>query len=356
MKTYNLLFLLILAFSIASCGGDSDETSNEFTLELNANKTEYQLGEKLQASVKSLGGAKIDSVVFFWGDKRIQKITNANFEYTFQNEKLGKWPFTAKIFSNGQMAELEKEITLFNNSTPVTYTYEIVNSFPHAKDAYTQGLEFYRDTLFESTGQYGNSSLRKVKLETGEIYQKIDVPSDYFAEGITILNNKVFQLTWKAGMGFIYDVDNLEKLEEFAYNRSKEGWGLTNDGEKLYKSDGTEKIWTLNAETLAEENFIQTVTNKTIATQLNELEWVEGKIYANTYQKNGVAIINPENGAVEGVINFEGLIDKIGNAGDPDFDSLNDVLNGIAYDASNKKLYVTGKKWDTLFEVKIIQK
>lgn len=354
MKLFNSLLLLILAFSIASCGSDNEEPSTEFSLELGANKTEFHLGEKLQASVKSTGGSKIDSIVYFWGETRLQKVNDANLEYTFQDEKLGKWPFSAHVYSNGQMTTLEKEITLFNNTAPVTYTYEIINSYPHATDAYTQGLEFYRDTLFESTGQYGESSLRKVNFKTGEVYEKIDVPSDYFAEGITVLDDKIYQLTWKKGIGFIYDVDNLKKLGEFAYNQSKEGWGLANDGQQLYKSDGTEKIWILNAETLAEQDNIQTVTNKTIATQLNELEWVEGKIYANTYQKNGVAIINPKNGAIEGVINFEGLREKLGNAAD--LDPVNDVLNGIAYDAKNKKLYVTGKDWDTLFEVKIVEK
>ena len=356
MKPFNTLLLLILGLSLASCGNDNEETTNEFSLELSANKTEFHLGEKLQASVKSIGGEKIDSVVFFWGENRLEKVNGTNLDYTFQNEKLGKWPFSAHIYTNGEMNEIQKELTLFNDKTPVTYTYEVISSFPHATDAYTQGLEFYRDTLFESTGQYGKSTLRKVNFRTGEVYKKIDIPSDYFAEGITILNNKVYQLTWKKGIGFIYNADNFEKLKEFAYNQSEEGWGLTNDGEKLYKSDGTEKIWTLNSETLAEEDYIQTVTNKTIATQLNELEWVDGKIYANTYQKNGVAIINPQNGAIEGVINFDGLIDKIGNSDDPNFDPVNDVLNGIAYDANSKKLYVTGKNWDKLFEVKIIQK
>lgn len=354
MKIYNYLFLLFLGLSIASCGSDPDETSTEFSLELAADKTEFQLGDNLQASVNATGGARIDSVVYYLGDMRLEKSLDGKLDYTFQNEKLGKWPFSARIYSNGEKIVVQKEITLYNNTAPVTYTYEIINSYPHATDAYTQGLEFYRDTLFESTGHYGESSLRKVDLETGEIYEKIDIPADYFAEGITILNDKIYQLTWKEGIGFIYDVDNLEKLGEFAYNDSQQGWGLANDGERLYKSDGTEKIWVLDPETLAEENFIQTVTNKTVATQLNELEWVEGKIYANTYQKNGVAIINPENGAIEGVINFEGLKEKLGNA--DDLDPVNDVLNGIAYDAENKKLYVTGKDWDTLFEVKIIEK
>ncbi len=352
MTLFKQLCLFILATFIISCGSDSTEESANFSLELASNKTEFQLGESIQAHVTAPGGDKIESVVFFLGDQKLTETQNGDLNYTFQNEKLGKWDLRAQITSEGKTSEVFQPVTLFNNTPPATYTYEIVNTYPHNPEAYTQGLEFYRDTLFESTGHYGKSTLKKVNLETGEAYKEIEIPQKYFAEGITILNDKIYQLTWKEKVGFIYDVDTFEMLDQFAYNESKEGWGLTNDGQRLYKSDGSEKIWFLNPETLAEEDYIQTVTHRTVATQLNELEWVEGKIYANTYQKNGVAIINPKNGAIEGLINFEGLKDKIGNAAG--LDPLNDVLNGIAYDPNSKKLYVTGKDWDTLFEVKII--
>lgn len=351
MKIYNPLFLIILGFFVSSCGSDSEETDSGFSLEIAENKKEFQLGESINAQVT---GQK-DSVVYYLGEQRLQKITgNENLNYTFKNEKLGKWPFSAKIFRNGKMVEKQQEITLFNNTAPATYTYEIVTSYPHATDAYTQGLEFYEGELYESTGQYGSSSLRKVDLKTGEVLRKINIPSNYFAEGITILNNRIYQLTWQEKVGFIYDVETFEKLGEFNYGESKEGWGLTNDGNRIYKSDGSEKIWFLNSQTLEEEGFIQTLTHRTISTQLNELEWVEGKIYANTYQKDGVAIINPINGAIEGVINFSGLREQLGNVAD--LDPVNDVLNGIAYNRDTKKLYVTGKNWDSLFEVKIIKK
>lgn len=352
MILFNRLSLFILGIFLVSCGNDPAEESPDFSIEMVSGKSEFQLGDSIQAHVNSSESSNIESVVFFLGDTKLAESKSGDLNYTFQNEKLGKWDLTAKITSGGKMTEVSKPVTLFNNTPPATYSYEIVNTYPHKTDAYTQGLEFYRDTLYESTGHYGQSTLRKVNMETGEAYKQIEIPSDYFGEGITILNDKIYLLTWKKGVGFIYDVDSFEKLDEFAYNESKEGWGLANDGERLYKSDGSEKIWFLNPETLAEEEYIQTVTHRTVATQLNELEWVEGKIYANTYQKNGVAIINPKNGAIEGLINFEGLIDKIGNASS--LDTLNDVLNGIAYDAKNKKLYVTGKDWDTLFEVKII--
>lgn len=352
MNIFNSLFLLFLGAAFVACGNDHEDESSEFSLQIGENKTEFQLGESIQAQINSTENSETDSVVYFLQDQRLQKtLPGESLNYTFKNEKLGKWDFTAKIYSEGKVKELSKEVTLYNDTAPVSYTYEIINSYPHASDAYTQGLEFYNDELYESTGQYGKSSLRKVDLETGEVLKSVNIAPSYFAEGITILNGKIFQLTWKGGQGFVYDIHTFQQIDEFAYNQSVEGWGLTNDGEKIYKSDGTEKIWILNSETLAEENYIQTLTHRTVSTKLNELEWVEGKIYANTYQKDGVAIINPKNGAIEGVINFHGLRDKLGNIND--LDPTNDVLNGIAYNPNTKKLYVTGKDWDTLFEVMI---
>lgn len=351
MKSYNFLILIFLSVLIFSCGNDPDDPATEYSFEIADSKKEFQLGESLQASVS---GEK-DSVVYLLGEERLGKtVGEESFTHTFNSEKLGKWNLTARIYLNKKFQDKLQEITLFNNTAPVAYTYEIINKYPHATDAYTQGLEFYNNELYESTGHYGSSSLRLVDLETGEVQRKIDIPSGFFAEGITILNDRIYQLTWREGLGFIYDIDTFEKIGEFPYGQSKEGWGMTNDGNRIYKSDGTEKIWLLNPETLAEEDFIQTVTNRTVATQLNELEWVEGKIYANTYQKDGVAIINPENGAIEGVINFSGLREQLGNT--DELDPVNDVLNGIAYNKETQKLYVTGKDWDTLFEVKIVEK
>lgn len=353
MTFYKSLSVLFLAVSLFSCGNDSEEEESEFSLNIAENKKEFKLGEELQAQVTA-DASQLDSVVFFLGETRLIKTTGNELSYTFQNEKLGKWDLVAKIYDNGEVQQVSEEITLFNNSAPVTYTYEVINKYPHATDAYTQGLEFYEGELYESTGHYGESTLRKVDLQTGEVQRSIDIDDDYFAEGITILDGKLYMLTWKEDVGFVYDVETFEELEQFAYGESEQGWGFANDGEKFYKSDGTEKIWILNKGTLAEEEYIQTVTDRSISTKLNELEWVEGKIYANTYQKDGVAIINPENGAIEGVINFSGLRDQLGNQSD--LDPVNDVLNGIAYNPETKKLYVTGKDWDTLFEVEIKEK
>ncbi len=350
MKNLNLLLLFILNLALISCGSNSGKKISDFSLSLVDSKSEFQLGETLEVAVKNPKNREIDSVSFYFEDHLLEKSDETSARLQLKDQKLGNQNIQALVYSEGKTDSIQIAVKIFNNNPPEIYTYKIINTYPHDQKAYTQGLEFYKDTLYESTGQYGNSSLRKTNFETGEILKKADLADRYFGEGISVFNDKVYQLTWNEGEGLIYDIVDLKQIGSFKYNQSKEGWGLTNDGEQFYKSDGTEKIWILNGTTLAEESFIQPTTHRSISTQLNELEWIEGKIYANTYQKDGVAIINPKNGAIEGLINFHGLRDKVTQH--PDLD----VLNGIAYNPNTKKIYVTGKNWDKLFEVEIIKK
>ena len=350
MKNLNLLLLFILNLALISCGSNSGKKISDFSLSLVDSKSEFQLGETLEVAVKNPKNREIDSVSFYFEDHLLEKSDETSARLQLKDQKLGNQNIQALVYSEGKTDSIQIAVKIFNNNPPEIYTYKIINTYPHDQKAYTQGLEFYKDTLYESTGQYGNSSLRKTNFETGEILKKADLADRYFGEGISVFNDKVYQLTWNEGEGLIYDIVDLKQIGSFKYNQSKEGWGLTNDGEQFYKSDGTEKIWVLNGTTLAEESFIQPTTHRSISTQLNELEWIEGKIYANTYQKDGVAIINPKNGAIEGLINFQGLRDKVTQH--PDLD----VLNGIAYNPNTKKIYVTGKNWDKLFEVEIIKK
>ena len=228
-------------------------------------------------------------------------------------------------------------------------TYDIINEFNHDQKAYTQGLEIYENFLFESTGLNGKSSLRKINFNTGEIINMINLDYEYFGEGLTVLNDKIYQLTWKNRIGFIYDLE-LNNIGTFNYGNSQEGWGLCNDGNYIYKSDGTSKIWKLDPNTLEEIDFIDVMTDKSRIKNINELEYIDGKIYANTYQQNRdvVIVINPSNGIVENVIDFSGLRDKVLQTEDLD------VMNGIAH--NKDKLFVTGKNWSKVFEVKVYSK
>jgi glutaminyl-peptide cyclotransferase len=355
MNKFKYLFLFVLGFLFFSCGSNSDKKSSYFKLKTAGNKTEFQLGESIEGSIENLKELQIDSIQLYFQQEYLKTLkAETSFSVPLKNTKLGRQKLEAIIFYEGETDTISDDLKIYNHTAPKAYTYKVVQEYPHDSKAYTQGLEFYKDTLYESTGQYGNSSLRKLNLETGEVLNKINLEDSYFGEGLTILNDKLYLLTWREKEGLIYNLDTFEQIGTFSYNQSKEGWGLTNDGEYLYKSDGTEKIWILDAETLAEKGFIQVATDKSIKTKFNELEWVEGKIYANTYQFPSVAIINPNNGALEGVIDFRGLRERLTNL--PALDTQNHVLNGIAYNPLTKKLYVTGKNWDKIFEVEIIEK
>ena len=242
---------------------------------------------------------------------------------------------------------------VFANVKPSIYTYKIINTYPHDTNAYTQGLEYHNGYLYETTGKRGESTLRKVDIKTGKVLQKVAIDHKYFGEGMTIFNGKIYWLTWQAKKGFVYNLRTFEKEREFTYNKSKEGWGLTNNGKELIKSDGTQKIWFLDALTLTEKKFIQVYTNQYKLDNINELELIDGKIYANKYQQNAIVIINPENGIVEGVANLKGLKKEMEKT--QKLTPQDEVLNGIAYDKKNNRLFVTGKNWGKLFEIKLIK-
>ena len=241
-------------------------------------------------------------------------------------------------------------IEILADAPPAIYTFKVINSYPHDKTAYTQGLEIHDGFLYESTGQYGKSSLRKVKLETGEVIQKIDLDQQYFGEGMTKFGDEIFMLTWKKGIGFIYDFETFEQKKTFDYKNSIQGWGLTNNGEHLIKTDGTERICFLDPTTQQELNFIEAYTDKRKVEKLNELEYIDGKIYANIWMQDSLLILDAETGKVEGIADLRGLKKQV------EQHSSLDVLNGIAYDKGSKKLYVTGKNWSKVFEIELIKK
>jgi glutaminyl-peptide cyclotransferase len=221
------------------------------------------------------------------------------------------------------------------------YTYQVVNAWPHDPKAFTQGLVFHDSALYESTGRYGQSSLRKVELETGRVLQQIELSEEYWAEGLAQLGGKLFQLTYQNNVGFVYDLETFEKQREWTY--AGEGWGLTSDGRSLIMSDGTDQIRFLDPTTFATKRTIHVRLRGLPYILYNELEYVKGEIYANVQYNNLVDRIDPATGRIVGTIDFTGLLQD--QPGD---------LNGIAYDAANDRLFVTGKLWPTLFEVRIV--
>lgn len=226
------------------------------------------------------------------------------------------------------------------------YRYKIVETYPHDRRAFTQGLVFEDGVLYESAGLYGDSTLRKVELESGEILQIHNLEDDFFGEGITIYDSRIIQLTWKSKLGFVYDKVSFEPLREFGY--STEGWGITHNGEQLIMSDGTSTLYFLNSETFKETARIEVRDEGKPINMLNELEYVKGRIYANIWPTEEIVIIAPESGRVVGRVDMKGLLSQ------QERDRSINVLNGIAYDAVNDRLFVTGKLWPKLFEIKLV--
>ena len=343
MNISKILFILITNLFLISCGSDSSDKKN-FSLATNNTNNTFNSGQELILSINNPNNIEIGSITYSYEGNEI------NNKVLLNNFKLGKHTFEARVNFDEKTENHTIEITILSNTTPKIYTYKIINEYPHDITSYTQGLEFFNGELYESTGQFGESKLRKVNYKTGEVINNVNLANEYFGEGLTIMNDNIYQLTWQNGVGFVYDVNTFERKSSFKYNKSKEGWGICNNGTQLFKSDGTEKIWFLDPETLQEKSYIQAYHNKGKTIGLNELEYINGKIYANRYQLNGVAIINPENGAIEGVIDFTPLKDKV-----TQHQGL-DVLNGLAWNTETQTLFVTGKRWDKLFEVEIIEK
>lgn len=344
MRLYKFLSIIFLSLIVTSCGSNTEKKTKNFSISTNAQKNAIANNETLTLSINNLKNLVIDSVAYKMNTLPVSETVDLS------STKLGKQTIEAAVYYEGKSQTVSTNIIVLNNSAPKVYGFKIINEYPHDITSYTQGLEFKNGFLYESTGQRGKSKLRQINYKTGEVIKNIDLAKDYFGEGLTILNGNLYQLTWQSGTGFVYDLETLDKKSNFKYGKSKEGWGLCNDGELIYKSDGTENIWRLDSNTLIEKDFIQAYTNKGKISNINELEWINGKIYANRYQKNGVAIINPENGAIEGVIDFSSLKDKV-----KQHPTL-DVLNGIAYNPDTKTIFVTGKHWDKLFEVEIVDK
>jgi glutaminyl-peptide cyclotransferase len=234
-----------------------------------------------------------------------------------------------------------------SNRTP-TYVFDIVREYPHDPLAYTQGLQWFQNRLFEGTGQIGKSSIREVELLTGKVLRKRDLPPPHFGEGIVILGDNLYQLTWQTQKAFVYDWRTFAPKKEFTYEG--EGWGLTTDGTSLIMSDGKSVIRFRDPATFAEQRAISVTDNGTPVNNLNELEWVKGEIWANIWQSDQIARINPSNGHVVGWIDLAGILPPMERTGDEE------VLNGIAYDAVEDRIFVTGKNWPKLFEIKLKQR
>ena len=237
------------------------------------------------------------------------------------------------------------EFTLLSDRAPSALDYQVVTSHPHDDKAFTQGLLFHNGFLYEGTGQKGASGVRKVEISTGKILSEKYLPANIFGEGICLLNGKIYQLSWNEGIAFVISLDNLNDIRRFNY--AGEGWGLTSDGQVFYRSDGSNIIHIHDTADFRELYAIEVCSDIGPVNKLNELEYIEGRIFANIWQKDEIAVINPANGMLEAIISLKGLLPSNERSG------TTDVLNGIAYDGEREILFVTGKYWPKMFEIKL---
>ncbi|MCP4311124.1 MAG: glutaminyl-peptide cyclotransferase [Bacteroidetes bacterium] len=312
------------------------------------------LGQDIPVRLEYPDSVSVDSVQIFLGGALMHTLDAATgfpeggpveARIPTGSEKAGKSGLRLRIYFRGGATENQsRQVTFLSSQPPVEYTYSLVREYPHDVKAYTQGLQYVDGWLYEGTGNYGTSSLRKVNLESGKVEKIRNLDPALFGEGIAVMGERIYQLTYKSQVGFIYDLSSFEEIQK-VYYQNKEGWGLTHNVEELIMSDGTHVIYFLDPELFTVTRQIEVYDHKGRADSLNELEYINGKIWANRYYTDEIVIIDPETGIVEGRINLKGIL----KAGDRR--SGTDVLNGIAWDEEDGRLFVTGKYWPKLFEI-----
>jgi glutamine cyclotransferase len=319
------------------------ETTPQFTLNSPRNNTQLTDGQVVAVDFSNYT-APYDSAVISFDDRQWQH-PDSRFEFTPKVKRYGAKTLSVRLFLEGKITgQAQAGIHIFPSQAPLQYSYKVINTYPHDDEAYTQGLLFKNNILYESTGLYGHSSLRKTDLKSGTVKQIENLEARYFGEGIALLNNLIYQLTWRESVCNIYDAGTLTLQHQVNY--AGEGWGLTDDGKQLIMSNGSHFIRFMSALDLKPQKQLEVCTPQGYVAQLNELELIEGELWANIYTTHLIARIDTSSGAVLGFIHLDGVLPTALRT------AHTDVLNGIAYDAERKRIFVTGKNWKQLFEIK----
>ena len=356
-----IFILSILVLSVASCSEKPKEQIIENETETTPKKPIYQAkiditlpkagmvikrGEAFFLELKITEDQRtIDSLVYFVNDNRISPPIDSIATHNF---KSGVDIISVKSYNNDNSTDhVSTYVIAISDIAPKKQTVKVIKKYSHDVTAYTQGLLYTNGFLYEGTGQYRESMLKKINLEKNELIQSYNLPKEVFGEGIVEHNNKIYQITWQSKRAFVYDLKTFNLIHEFTYDT--EGWGITNYGENLIMSDGTQYLYILDPESFVVLGQLQVTDNVGPINNLNELEWINGKIWANVYLTNMIVVINPETGFVEQKLILDNLIpDTHANAHD-------NVLNGIAYDKKKDKIYVTGKRWPVLYEIEVVK-
>jgi glutaminyl-peptide cyclotransferase len=354
--------LLLAATALLAFGCHHNQAPMNITMSPDAG-TAYKAGDEVKVSL-NLSGAKIDSVVYLLDSARYtSKKDSSPLVLKTDSMKLGNKLITAKVYTGGQAQEVSTNIVLMAAKAPEQLSYKVVKVFPHDTSCYTEGLIYQDGYLYESGGgqsqsppgenadlSIGQSSLRREDLNTGKVLQKVMVDPQKFGEGIAIVGDKIIQLTWKSHIGYIYEKNSFKLLNTFPNYIGVEGWGMTQDGTKLYMDDSTNRIWFISKDAWKPIGYIDVYDDKHAIDSINELEYIDGKIYANHYQTNDILVIDPKTGAVLQKVDLTNLYPQDQRAPNAD------VLNGIAYDPVGKRIFITGKKWPHLYQVEFVKK
>jgi len=366
MRIPGVLLIAIFFLTTPGCGPGNGSSKGRPEIQKQASRISsllepsasltLPLGEEIRLVLSVPDTVTVDSVQVFMGGELKLNIPGSSLgesqeDYEFmlstEGEYTGKSGLRLRLFFAGGGSENHsRQLTFLSDVVPLEFSYQVVKEYPHDVSAYTQGLEYVDGEIYEGTGNYGTSSLRRVSLETGEVDKQRDLDQSLFGEGITVLGERIYQLTYKSQVGFIYDKETFQEIQK-VYYQNKEGWGMTNNGEELIMSDGTNIIYFLDPEMFTINRQIEVYHNEGPANSLNELEYINGKLWANRYFTDEIVIIDPETGKVEGRINLKGILKA------SDRRPTTDVLNGIAWDSKNERLFVTGKFWPKLFEIRI---
>lgn len=352
---FPIVLILSLFVTFFSCSSKSTKRPRKpvSTINVQPSKQNYVYGDKISVNVNTkLKDGELKSVQLFYNDRLLKEATETDLTVSdVELSTVGSLALNVNAEKTDGLKNTRTKILNVNSDVvPQQMTYQVIENYPHLKTSYTQGLEYYKGYLYEGTGEKGHSKLMKVDIKTGDALKSIDLEDKYFGEGITILNDKIYQLTYHAKKGFVYDLNTFAVVDSFTFP-SVEGWGLTNDGTYLIMSDGTNVLTWLDPTDFSIVKKLQVANNRGLMTNLNELEYIDGMIYANIYTTNYIVKIDYETGKVLDEINMEGIINLYQRQED-----RIDYLNGIAYDREHDKIYVTGKLYPRLFEVKFVSK
>ena len=354
LRIFSILFISFLFFSAFSCTNTPKKSRKPVAqITISPKKKNLVTGDSIQIQITiKLKDGELDKSELYFDNELVKTSSEDIFQYAIPKlENLGKHQI--KIVStktDGVEGVNFQTIEVLSDIQPELLTYEIIHTYPHNTDHFTQGLEIHNDEFYESTGENGKSGIFKFDLKTGNILKSYQMENRFFGEGITILNDKIYQLTYKAQKGFIYDLSTFARIDSFRYE-TPEGWGLTHDNKYLIKTDGSEFLHFIDPETMQLINKMPVYDDKGPVKYLNELEYFDGYLYANIWTTNFAVKIDPKTGKVVAKIDFDRLLSVMYNP-----ENRIDVLNGIAINKNNGKMYVTGKLWPKLFEVKLVKK